>query len=301
LAGMSLAVDALRGGRIDLALAGSVSLLLNDGAHELFASRQLLSQDGRFHIYDRQANGEVLGEGGGVVVLKRRQDAIRDGDRIYCVIKGIAVNNDGRTLGPGSPGLETQKQVMREALAQSGKTVSDIDYIEVNGGGTPVADAVEIKALAEVYCLDKTRLPGCHLGCVKPNIGHLLLSSGLAAFIRCALSLYYQQIPPFLSAHNPCGYYDFSQSRVLFNRTAIDWRDSPDKRRTAALNSFPDGGTNVHVITEAFLPGPHYCRRRFPLSDPPTTPRIFPLFHAPQAAAPPVGAWGDIVEATREE
>jgi acyl transferase domain-containing protein/acyl carrier protein len=254
LTGMSLAAEALQGRRIEMALAGAVNLLLNSNAFEMFAARNILSKNGEFHIFEEQSGGEVLGEGAGVVILKRLDDAIRDGNRIYGVIKAIAVNNDGRTIGPGSPNINTQKQVIKEALALSGKIMEEIGYIEVNGGGSPVVDAVEIKSLAETYCLNDQNLGPCFLGSIKPNIGHLLLTSGMAELIRCVLSVYHKQIPPFLSAREPFPYYDFGNSRIRFNRETIDWEVPTGRKRVAALNSFPDGGTNCHVIIEEFVP-----------------------------------------------
>jgi acyl transferase domain-containing protein len=220
----------------------------------MFAARNILSKNGEFHIFEEQPGGEVLGEGAGVVILKRLDDAIRDGNRIYGVIKAIAVNNDGRTIGPGSPNINTQKQVIKEALALSGKIMEEIGYIEVNGGGSPVVDAVEIKSLAETYRLSDQNLGPCFLGSIKPNIGHLLLTSGMAELIRCVLSVYHKQIPPFLSAWEPFPYYDFGNSRIRFNRETIDWEVPTSRKRVAALNSFPDGGTNCHVIIEEFMP-----------------------------------------------
>ncbi|MBO1582982.1 SDR family NAD(P)-dependent oxidoreductase [Bacillus sp. XF8] len=249
-----MAVDALRAGRIDMALVGAVSLLLSSIAHDVFAARNILSENGRFEILDKQSTGEILGEGVGVVMVKRLSDAIRDGNHIYGVVKGIAVNNDGRTLGPGSPSLQAQKQVMREALELSGKRPGDIGYIEMNGGGTPIMDSIEIKALSEAYNLTDQELGKVYLGATKPHIGHLLLASGMASFIRCLLSVYHGEIPPFLSAKNPFDHYDFARSRIQFNRESVTWSTSANLKRTAALSSFPDGGTNYHVIIESFTP-----------------------------------------------
>jgi polyketide synthase PksN len=254
LTGMSLAVEALQGRRIEMALAGAVNLLLNPNTFAVFAARNILSPNGEFHIFEEHSAGEVLGEGAGVVLLKRLDDATRDGNRIYGVIKAVAINNDGRTLGPGSPNIHTQKQVMREALALSGKRLEEIGYIEVNGGGSPVVDAVEIKSLGETYHLDDPTIGHCFLGSVKPNIGHLLSASGMAELIRCVLSVYHQQIPPFLSARQPFPYYDFGNSRIRFNRETIAWEVAAGQTRVAALNSFPDGGTNCHLIIEEFTP-----------------------------------------------
>jgi polyketide synthase PksN len=277
ITGMLLACDSLREGRIDMGLVGAVSVLVSPYAHDLFAARNILSKRGEFHIFDRRSDGEVLGEGAGVVLLKRLSDAIKDGNQIYGVIKAIAENNDGQTLGPGSPNMNAQKQVMQEALTISGKQPAEIGYIEVNGGGSPVVDSIEIKALSEVYNLGNRALASCVIGSVKPNIGHLLLTSGLAGFIRCVLSVHHKQIPPFLSAVEPFAYYDFSSSRIDLNRKVIDWKVEPGKKRLAAQNSFPDGGTNCHLLIEEFVPDGIYQQQYFPKEAPQMTKKRFPL------------------------
>ncbi|MCW8965308.1 MAG: polyketide synthase, partial [Candidatus Pacearchaeota archaeon] len=258
LTALSLASDLLKNRNLDMAMVGVVNLILNPFVYDFFGARNILSKTGEFHIFDKRAGGEVFGEGVGVIMIKRLMDAIKDGNKIYGVIKSIAVNNDGRTLGPGSPNLEAQKEVMRKALVSSGKKVEDVGYIEVNGGGTPVTDTIEIKALNDVYKLKDTNLKSCALGSIKPNIGHVLLSSGLAGFIRCMLSLYHKKIPSFLSAKEKVDYFDFESSRVQFNRNTIDWNVEPGRKRVASQNSFPDGGTNCHVIMEEFVPEEGY-------------------------------------------
>jgi polyketide synthase PksN len=277
ITGMLFACDALRAGRIDIGLVGAVNVLASPYVHDLFAARNILSGTGEFHIFDRRSNGEVLGEGAGVILLKRLGDAIRDGNQIYGVVKAIAVNNDGQTLGPGSPNLNAQKQVMQEALAISGKHPEEIGYIEVNGGGSPVVDSIEIKALSEIYQLGNRALASCPLGSVKPNVGHLLLTSGLAGFIRCLLSVYHKRIPPFLSAVEVFPHYDFAASRIRFNRETIDWAVEAGKRRLAAQNSFPDGGTNCHLLVEEFVAEGDYRQEYFPKEPPKMAKKHFPL------------------------
>ncbi len=262
LSGLSFAADALAMGRIEMALVGAVSLLLSPGAHEMFKARGILSPSGAVRIFDRRADGDVLGEGGGFVMVKRLRDAIRDGNRIYAVVKAIALNNDGRTLGPGSPSIQAQRELLREAVVRSGRSVEDIGYIEVSGSGSPVVDSVELRALTDCYRLGERSLGPCHLGSVKPNIGHLLLGSGLAGFLRCVLSVHHKAIPPFLSALEPFDYYDFNASRIVFDRASTSWilDESANGRatRVAALSSFADGGTNAHVVIEEFVPPAGY-------------------------------------------
>ncbi|MCX8131441.1 MAG: SDR family NAD(P)-dependent oxidoreductase [Clostridia bacterium] len=284
---MVFASDALQNHRIDIAVAGAVSLLLSPYSHELFDARNILNRDGKVNIFDKNSGGEVLGEGCGVVILKRYSDAVKDGNHIYGVIKAIATNNDGRTLGPGSPNINAQKQVLQDALMCSGRNAEDIGYIEVNGGGSPVVDSVEIKALSDIYHLDDLSLSECYAGSIKPNVGHLLLASGMAGFIRCLLSVHYKQIPPFLSALEPFDYYDFTSSRIRFNRETIEWETAPGKKRIAAQSSFPDGGTNCHIIIEEFVPGGNYMQRYYPQKCPELQKRSFPLSAASSPEALP--------------
>jgi len=268
LMAMSIAAESLLSRRIDAALTGAVNLILNPFTHDLFAARNILSKTGEFHIFDKQSSGEVLGEGAGTVLLKRYSDAVKDGNKIYGVIKAIAVNNDGRTLGPGSPSLGAQKQVIYEALALSCTNVEDVGYIEVNGGGSSIVDSIEIKALSEVYQLTNQNLKPCYVGSIKPNVGHLLLTAGFAAFIRCVLSLYYKKVPPFLSAKDPFDFFPFQASRVAFNRESVDWKCAPGKKRIAVLNSFPDGGTNCNAVIEEFIPFNQYTQKYFSIPIP---------------------------------
>ncbi|PXX69495.1 Acyl transferase domain-containing protein [Pseudomonas sp. LAMO17WK12:I10] len=285
LTAMSLACDALRNGSIGMALVGATSLLTSSDAHDLFSARNILSPDGAFNIFDDRAAGDVLGEGVVALVCKTLAAAQADGDRIYCVVKGLAVNNDGRTLGPGSPSLKAQQEVMRQALRQAGKTARDVGYIEVNGGGSAVVDAVEIKALAQVYALDDSALDACCLGSVKPSVGHLLLTSGLAGFVRCALSLHHRQIVPSACGLGPFEHFDFGTSRVHFNRRTLDWKTPDGRSRVAAQSCFPDGGTNCHVILEEFIAAPGYEQMRQPLPAPVFDRRSFSRHRDPAPAA----------------
>ncbi|WP_437277976.1 SDR family NAD(P)-dependent oxidoreductase [Sorangium sp. So ce375] len=280
LAAIAIAVDALKCGRIELALAGAISVLHTPSTHDLFGARNILSREGKLELFCKDSSGDVLGEGAGVVLLKRLRDALRDGDAIYGVIRAIASNNDGRTLGPGSPSMAAQKQVIQEALAEAGKRPEDVGYIEVNGGGSPVVDTIEIKALAEAYRLGDRSLPPCSLGSVKPNVGHLLCAAGMAGFIRCVLSVSRAQIPPFLSAHEPFEHYDFASSRIAFTRQTTPWEPGFGGTRVAALSSFPDGGTNFHVLIEQLVPDGEYRQRRWPAAPPQLARKSFPLTQA---------------------
>ncbi|MFE0729508.1 SDR family NAD(P)-dependent oxidoreductase [Streptomyces antibioticus] len=241
LTAMKVATDALAAGSVDLALVAGVSLLADPEAHELFRRRGLLCEDGEFHIFDRRAGGVVLGEGAGVVLLKPLAAAERDGDTVYAVVEGLAVNNDGRTAGPATPNLASQKQVMREALRQAGCAPQQVGHLDVNGSGSELTDLLELKAVQEVYGADRTA--PLHVGSMKPNIGHPLCAEGIAAFIKVALTLHHQQTVPFLSGEQPMEHFTIDPAALHLPRHA-----EPVDLAYAAVSSFADGGTNGHVV-----------------------------------------------------
>ncbi|MCW3466422.1 SDR family NAD(P)-dependent oxidoreductase [Chitinophaga nivalis] len=244
LVGMELGIQAIRRGEIEAAMIGGVGLLVNDKAHDMFDQRNLLSKAAQFHIFDKRAEGIVLGEGAGFVILKSRRQALQDGDKIYAVIKGLAINNDGRTAGPATPNIVAQKEVMRTALQRSGISPHEVSYIETNGSGSEVTDLLELKGMEAIY-RKATDMP-CALGSVKPNIGHPLCAEGIAGFIKVVLMLMHQQQVPFISGDEPMQHYNMATSPFYFNKQLKEWDG-----KIAALNCFADGGTNAHVILAA--------------------------------------------------
>ncbi|MBB5101168.1 SDR family NAD(P)-dependent oxidoreductase [Streptomyces spectabilis] len=241
LTAMKVATDALAAGAVDLALVAGVSLLADPEAHELFRRRGLLREDGEFHLFDRRAGGVVLGEGAGVVLLKPLAAAERDGDTVYAVVEGLAVNNDGRTAGPATPNLTAQKQVMREALRQAGCPPHQVGHLDVNGSGSELTDLLELKAVQEVYGADRSA--PLDLGSMKPNIGHPLCAEGIAAFIKVALMVHHQRTVPFLSGEQPMDHFTIDPAVLRLPRNA-----EPVDLAYAAVSSFADGGTNGHVV-----------------------------------------------------
>jgi len=263
LVGMNMAVQALNSGEIEAAVVGGVSLLNNDRSHRIFEKRGILNRERQFHIFDKRSGGVVLGEGAGIILLKTLPRAIEDGDEVYAVIKGIAINNDGRTAGPATPNLQAQKEVLERALLKSGRNVEEISYIEANGSGTEVTDLLELKAIQSVYRAHCNSPLG--VGSMKPNIGHPLCAEGIASFIKVVLMLANKGLVPFLSGEQPMTHYDIEASPFYFSRELTAWETMP---RIAAINCFADGGTNAHVIVEAFEnPQPHSLVRR-PMQEP---------------------------------
>jgi len=269
LVGMSMAAQALRSGEISAAVVGGVSLLDGERTHALFQQRGLLSDAPQFHLFDERADGIVLSEGVGLVLLKTAAQARRDGDTVYARIRALASNNDGRTAGPATPNVQRQKAVMSKALGQSGLAPEQIDYIEVNGSGSQVTDLLELKAIDAVYGRGEGagRAHGspCGLGSIKPNIGHPLCAEGIASFIKAVLMIQHHSLVPFLSGQQPLRHFDLEGSAFYFPRNAVALPEGQPLR--IALNCFADGGNNVHVIVQS-PESPATPPRRQPLAAP---------------------------------
>ncbi|WP_304364769.1 SDR family NAD(P)-dependent oxidoreductase [Brevibacillus dissolubilis] len=263
LVGLNMAIQALRSGDIEAAVVGGVSLLNTDDAHQMFSQRGLLCADPAFHVFDQRAGGVVLGEGVGMVLVKTLSQALQDGDSIYAVIKATAVNNDGKTAGPATPNLQAQKDVMQAALAKSGKKASDISYIEANGSGSTVTDLLELKAIQSVYRSFGEAPIG--LGSVKPNIGHPLCAEGIASLIKVVLMLKNRQLAPFLSGEQGMEHFDMEAANFRMYRESTEWMGATP---VAGINCFGDGGTNVHVIIEAWEETSPRTVTRHPLPQP---------------------------------
>ncbi|SYX83878.1 SDR family NAD(P)-dependent oxidoreductase [Paenibacillus alvei] len=243
LVAMQMSVQALRNGEIESAVVGGATLLLTDATHRMFKQRGILSDQSRFHLFDNRAAGIIPGEGAGLVLLKTVEQALKDGDQIYGVIKGIAVNNNGRTAGTSAPNLDGQRQVLEAALAKSGLRPEQISYVETNGSGTAATDILELKTIYSAY--RSASLAPLRLGSMKPNIGHPLFAEGIAAFMKVVLMLHQRQHVPFLSGEEALRHFDLSVTPLEFCRHAASW---VDESRIAAVNCFGDGGTNAHVI-----------------------------------------------------
>jgi polyketide synthase PksN len=265
LVGMQIAIQSLASGDISAALVGGVSLL-DTATLRLFDRRGILSMEPHFHLFDQRAAGALLGEGVGMVVLKTLDQARRDGDSIYAVVKAIAVNNDGRTASPTAPNLQAQQEVMQEALEKAGVRPEDVSHIEVNGSGSEVTDLLELKAIESIYHPQKGR---CDLGSMKPNIGHPLSAEGIASFIKVVLMLHHRRLVPFLSGDKPMRHFNLNRSPFVLSGSYAPWDDV----QFAAINSFADGGTNAHVILCPWEPSAEEgeCRQPIP---PPVLRRI---------------------------
>ncbi|NQX71854.1 KR domain-containing protein, partial [Paenibacillus alba] len=245
LVAMQIASQALVHKEISSAIVGGVSLLTTDAPHKIFESRKILSENPEYHVFDKRAQGVVLGEGIGLVLLKTVEQALKDGDKIFAVIKSIAVNNDGRTVTSTAPNFQAHKEVMVAGIDKSGREVAEISYLETNGSGTQLTDLLELKAIQSVY--RESKKGPLFIGSIKPNIGHPLCAEGIASFIKVAMMIHHKQLVPFMSGYEQMDYFDMNNSPLFFNRKLMDWENH---HKIAAINCFADGGTNVHVIME---------------------------------------------------
>ncbi|CAM2010379.1 polyketide synthase [Acanthopleuribacter pedis] len=249
LVAVDLACNALREGLISTALVGGVNLILEPDNTIRFSQGGMLSPQGRCQTFDDEADGYVRGEGAGALVIKPLERAIEDGDTIWCVIKGTAVNHDGhQKVGLTAPSPLAQQNVIRKAYNRAGVTPDTIDYIEAHGTGTSLGDPIEIRALAEVFRRESS-WGSTAIGSVKSNIGHLEPAAGVAGIIKVALALTNGEIPPTLHVRNPNRHISFEETPFYINDRARMWRKKAHPRR-AGVSSFGFGGTNAHLIIE---------------------------------------------------
>ncbi|MGH1412299.1 MAG: type I polyketide synthase [Pelagimonas sp.] len=244
------AAQALLNGECDMALAGGVTIELPQGRGYLYKENEILSPDGECHAFDHRAQGTVFGSGSGVVVLRRMADAVADGDHIWGVIKGTAVNNDGaQKAGYLAPSVDGQAKAVAEAHAIADVTADTVDYVECHGTGTYLGDPIEVAALTQAFSETSDKLGHCRIGSVKTNIGHLDTAAGVASMIKATMALHHKQMPPSLGFEAPNPAIDFENSPFRVNDTLSDWQNQGHPRR-AGVNSLGVGGTNAHVILE---------------------------------------------------
>ncbi|MEV5721077.1 beta-ketoacyl synthase N-terminal-like domain-containing protein [Amycolatopsis mediterranei] len=245
-----LAVQALLVGDCDLALAGGVSVDSVQAKGYRYQEGGILSPDGRCRAFDALAAGAVSGGGVGIVVLRRLADALRDGDTVAALILGTAVTNDGADrVGYTAPGVSGQAAVVAEALAAAGIAPESVGLVEAHGTATAVGDPIEVSALHRTFRPRPAGVPGCALGSVKTNIGHLDAASGIAGLVKAALAVRTGLIPPTLHFTEPNPLIDFAEGPFYVNTATVPWPRFATPRR-AGVSSFGIGGTNVHVVLE---------------------------------------------------
>ncbi|XXY51128.1 beta-ketoacyl synthase N-terminal-like domain-containing protein [Sorangium sp. So ce269] len=250
LVAVHVACQSLLNHECDLALAGGVSINLSVQHGYRYIEGSILSPDGRCRPFDANANGIVFGSGAGVVALRRLEDAIADGDPIYAVIRGSAVNNDGALrAGYTAPGVDGQAQVITEALANADIPAETIGYVETHGTGTALGDPIEIQALTRAYREQTQAKRFCAIGSLKANIGHLDAASGAAGLIKATLALHRRLLPPSINCETPNPTIAWESSPFHVCTSLTPWEAGAQPRR-AGVSSFGMGGTNAHVILE---------------------------------------------------
>lgn len=250
LVAVHYAVQALLGGECDMAVAGGVTVELPQGRGYLYKDGEILSPDGHCHAFDHRAQGTVFGSGAGAVILRRLSDAVADGDHVWAVIKGTAVNNDGADkAGYLAPSVGGQAAAVAEAQAVAGVTADTVDYVECHGTGTYLGDPIEVAALTEAFRKTSSEVGTCRIGSVKTNIGHLDTAAGVASLIKVALALKHGEMPPSLGYEAPNPAIGFEGSPFVVNDRLTPWQRRKGKRR-AGVNSLGVGGTNAHAVVE---------------------------------------------------
>ncbi|QUR66898.1 type I polyketide synthase [Mycobacterium spongiae] len=249
LVAIHLACQSLRTQDSHLAIAAGVNLLLSPAVFRGFDQVGALSPTGNCRAFDAAADGFVRGEGAGVVVLKRLTDAQRDEDRVLAVIRGSAINQDGRSNGLMAPNPAAQMAVLRAAYTNAGVQPNEVDYVEAHGTGTLLGDPIEARALGTVLGRGRAEDSPLLIGAVKTNLGHTEAAAGIAGFIKTVLGLQYGQIPPNQHFDSPNPHIPFSELRMKVVDTQTDWPDTAHTRR-AGVSSFGFGGTNAHVVIE---------------------------------------------------
>jgi acyl transferase domain-containing protein len=238
---------SLLAGDCDVALAGGVSLRVPRAGY-WYQENGVMSQDGHCRAFDASADGIVAGDGAGVVVLRRLQDAVADGDPVLAVIRGTAVNNDGRRrTGFTAPSVQGQAEVIQIAHETAGIEADSIGYVEAHGTGTPVGDPIEVRALSQAF--KGVRCGSVALGSVKTNLGHTDTAAGAAGLIKTVLMLQHRRIPPSLGFHTANPEIDFGATPFEVNTVSRPW-ESPGRPRMAGVSSFGIGGVNAHVVVQ---------------------------------------------------
>lgn len=256
LVALNHAISALKSGDIEMALVGGIDGLINTRPFALMDAAKALSPSFRCRPFDASADGIVLSEGGGFVVLKPLEQAITDGNRIYCVIEGIAVNNDGNTMGYTTPNPKAQQRVIQKALDNAQLVARDLEYVEMHATGTELGDPMELKSLTNV--LGTSAVNKCVVGGVKANIGHTLSAAGIAGFIKTALCSYHHRLLPQPEKVIPNPRYNFEHSPLcILDKPKLLEEQSV---HYFGVSAFGFGGTNAHVILSSVINNQHLIK-----------------------------------------
>ena len=246
------AVTALRQGEADLALTGGVNAVFSRGLTAEMAALGMLSPSGSCNAFDAAADGAVRGEGCGMLVLKRLGEAVADGDRIWGVVRGTAVNQNGATAGLAVPNGPAQEQVIEEALARAGVSPGEVDYLEAHGSASELGDPIEVRAAAAVYGKGRDADRPLLIGSVKTNIGHLEAAAGIAGLIKSVLAMNRTVIPRHLHFRDPTPHLDWDRLPVRIVGETTDWPRQAHRPPRAGVSAFGVSGVNAHVVVEGY-------------------------------------------------
>ncbi|MBR8834204.1 MAG: amino acid adenylation domain-containing protein [Stigonema ocellatum SAG 48.90 = DSM 106950] len=256
LVSVHLACQSLRNQECNLALASGVNLNLSPEITIFLSRTGALSPDGRCKTFDATANGFGRSEGCGVVVLKRLSDAVADGDRIFSVIRGSAVNHDGSSSGLTVPNQLAQEELIQDALRNAKVEPGQVSYVEAHGTGTALGDPIEVGALKSVFGENRPQDDPLVVGSVKTNFGHLEAAAGIVGLMKVVLALHHEEIPPHLHFQQPNPHIPWNELPIIIPTSPMPWERN-QKRRIAGVSSFGMSGTNAHVVLEeAPLPEP---------------------------------------------
>ncbi|MDB5732093.1 MAG: pksJ, partial [Variovorax sp.] len=250
LVAVAQAFHALRTGQCDMALAGGASVTCPPRSGYLYQEGSMLSPDGHTRSFDARAQGTVFSDGATVVLLKRLSDALADGDTVYAVLRGVAVNNDGGAKASfTAPSVDGQATVIGAALASAGVHARDISYVETHGTATPMGDPIEIEGLARAYARHTRDTGFCAIGSLKSNVGHMVTAAGAGGLIKTALALHAECLPASIHYEAPNPAIDFAATPFYVNDRQRPWPRGAAPR-LAGVSAFGVGGTNAHVIVE---------------------------------------------------
>lgn len=242
-----LAGQSLRQNECDLAIVGGVNLILSPELTITFSKAQMMAADGRCKTFDADADGYVRSEGCGIVILKRLSDAEKNGDKILALIKGSAINQDGRSNGLTAPNGPSQQAVIQQALKNALVTPNQISYVETHGTGTPLGDPIEIQSLKAVLMSERSQDQPCAITSLKANIGHLEAAAGIASLIKVVLALQHEEIPPQIHLNQLNPQIQLEDTSLFIPKASHPW-PSGSLDRYAGVSSFGFGGTNAHVV-----------------------------------------------------
>jgi len=251
LVAIAQACESLKRGSSDIALAGGISITFPQKRPYLYTPDGMASSDGHCRTFDAKATGTVFGDGAGIVALKRLKDALLDGDDIVAVVRGYSINNDGSDkIGYAAPSIKAQAEVIKSAHKAANVDARSIGYIEAHGTGTPLGDPIEFAALQQAFSSSTKDTNFCAIGTAKTNVGHLDIAAGVTGFIKTALTLKKEVIPPLLHYTSPNPNINFTSSAFYPVTSLTPWSANKDSTRRAGVSAFGVGGTNIHMILE---------------------------------------------------